>query len=90
MSATDQNQNRCNQQYQDMLSRFTKILVIGLGKLGLTVIKYVKESGFDVYGYDIKTEAIDRAEKIAEIKHAVDFVSEDFNVFIISVIYTST
>jgi UDP-N-acetyl-D-mannosaminuronate dehydrogenase len=61
MSATDQNQNRCNQQYQDMLSRFTKILVIGLGKLGLTVIKYVKESGFDVYGYDIKTEAIDRA-----------------------------
>jgi len=68
-----------------MLSRFTKILVIGLGKLGLTVIKNVKESGFDVYGYDIKTKAIDRAEKIAEIKHVVDFVSEDFNVFIISV-----
>ena len=47
MSATDQNQKRHNQQYQDMLSRFNKILVIGLGQLGLPVIKYVKERGFD-------------------------------------------
>ena len=46
MSATDQDQKRHNQQYQDMLSLFTKILVIGLGQLGLPVIKYVKERGF--------------------------------------------
>ena len=85
MSATDQNQKRHNQQYQDMLSHFTKVLVIGLGQLGLPVIKYVKERGFDAYGYDINTKAIDRAEKIAEIKPAVDFGSEDFNVFMISV-----
>jgi UDP-N-acetyl-D-mannosaminuronate dehydrogenase len=68
-----------------MLSCFTKILVIGLGQLGLPVAKYVKERGFDTYGYDINTKAIDRAGKIAEIKPAVDFGSEDFDVFIISV-----
>ena len=85
MSATDQDQKRHNQQYQDMLSRFNKILVIGLGQLGLPVIKYVKERGFDIYGYDSSANAIDRAEKIAEIKQAVDFGSEHFDVFIISV-----
>jgi UDP-N-acetyl-D-mannosaminuronic acid dehydrogenase len=85
MSATDQNQKRYIQQYKGILSPFTKILVIGLGQLGLPVIKYDKERGFDAYGYDIKTKAIDRAEKIAKIKHAVDFVSEDYDVFIISV-----
>jgi hypothetical protein len=37
MSATDQNQKRHNHQYQDMLSRFDKILVIGLGQLGFPV-----------------------------------------------------
>lgn len=31
---------------------FEKILVMGLGQLGLPVAKYVKEKGFDVYGYD--------------------------------------
>jgi UDP-N-acetyl-D-mannosaminuronic acid dehydrogenase len=85
MSATDQNQKRHNQQYQNILSRFNKILLVGLGQLGLPVIKYVKERGFDIYGYDSSANAIDRAEKIAEIKQAVDFGSEDFDVFIISV-----
>ncbi len=79
MSATDQNQKRHNPQYQDMLSRFNRILVIGLGQLGLPVAKYVKERGFDAYGYDISIKAVDRAEKIAEIKHAVDFGTEDFD-----------
>jgi UDP-N-acetylmuramoylalanine-D-glutamate ligase len=45
MSTTDQNQKRHNQQYQDMQSRFNKILVIGLGQVGLSVAKYVKERG---------------------------------------------
>jgi UDP-N-acetyl-D-mannosaminuronate dehydrogenase len=53
--------------------------------LGLTVAKYVKERGFDAYGYASSTKAIDRSEKIAEIKHGVDFGTEDFDVFIISV-----
>ncbi|MGI8833819.1 MAG: NAD(P)-dependent oxidoreductase, partial [Nitrososphaeraceae archaeon] len=42
-----------------------KILVIGLGQLGLPVAKYVKDRGFDVYGYDISTKALERAEKTA-------------------------
>ena len=68
-----------------MLSSFTKILVIGLGHLGLPLAKYVKERGFDAYGYDSSTKAINRLEKIAEIKHGVDFGTEDFDVFMISV-----
>ncbi|HEV2875680.1 MAG TPA: NAD(P)-binding domain-containing protein, partial [Nitrososphaeraceae archaeon] len=45
-----------------------KVLVIGLGQLGLPVAKYVKDRGFDVYGYDISTKALERAEKTAGIK----------------------
>jgi UDP-N-acetyl-D-mannosaminuronic acid dehydrogenase len=75
MSATNEDQKRHNQQYQDLLSRFTKILVIGLGQLGLPVIKYVKEIGFDVYGYGSSAKAIHRVEIIAEIKQAVDSVA---------------
>ena len=64
--------------------RFNKILIIGLGQLGLPVAKYVKEKGFDdVYGYDISPQAIDRAEKTAGIKKATDF--GDFDVYIICV-----
>src|SRR5918912_1531339 len=64
--------------------RFNKILVVGLGQLGLPVAKYVKEKGFnDVYGYDISPKAIDRAEKTAGIKKATDFT--DFDVYIICV-----
>ncbi|HEU4822149.1 MAG TPA: winged helix-turn-helix domain-containing protein, partial [Nitrososphaeraceae archaeon] len=48
--------------------KLDKVLVIGLGQLGLPVAKYIKERGFDVYGYDISTKALERAEKIAGIK----------------------
>ena len=34
-------------------SQFNKVLVVGLGQLGLPVARYVKERGFDTYGYDI-------------------------------------
>src|SRR5215207_2732128 len=63
--------------------QFDKILVIGLGQLGLPVAKYVKDRGFDVYGYDISTKALERAEKTAGIKKAVDF--SGFDVYIICV-----
>jgi UDP-N-acetyl-D-mannosaminuronic acid dehydrogenase len=64
--------------------RFNKILIVGLGQLGLPVAKYVKEKGFDdVYGYDISPKAIDRAEKTAGIKKATDF--SDFDVYIVCV-----
>src|ERR687884_438492 len=65
-------------------SGFNKILVVGLGQLGLPVAKYVKEKGFDdVYGYDISPKATDRAEKTAGIKKATDF--SDFDVYIVCV-----
>src|SRR5215204_6418645 len=70
----NQNQPRCS---------FHKILVIGLGQLGLPVAKYVKEKGFDVYGYDISTKALERAEKIAGIKKAINF--SGFDVYIICI-----
>lgn len=64
--------------------RFNKVLVIGLGQLGLPVAKYIKEKGFDnVYGYDISSIAMDRAEKTAGIKIANDF--SDFDVYILCV-----
>jgi UDP-N-acetyl-D-mannosaminuronate dehydrogenase len=62
---------------------FNKILVIGLGQLGLPVAKYIKGRGFDVYGYDISPKAIERAEKTAGIKEAVNF--SGFDVYIICV-----
>jgi UDP-N-acetyl-D-mannosaminuronic acid dehydrogenase len=63
----------------------TKVLIIGLGQLGLPVAKYVLQRGFDAYGYDISVRAMERAEKTSGIKRAIDFGSEDFDVFIISV-----
>src|ERR1043166_5611946 len=61
-----------------------KILVVGLGQLGLPVARFVKEKGFDdVYGYDISSKAMERAEKIAGIKKANDL--SDFDVYILCV-----
>jgi UDP-N-acetyl-D-mannosaminuronic acid dehydrogenase len=61
-----------------------KVLVVGLGQLGLPVARYVKEKGFDdVYGYDISPKAMDRAEKMAGIKMANDL--SDFDVYILCV-----
>ena len=64
--------------------RFNKVIIIGLGQLGLPVARYVKEKGFDdVYGYDISPKAMERAEKIAGIKRANDL--SDFDVYILCV-----
>jgi 3-hydroxyisobutyrate dehydrogenase-like beta-hydroxyacid dehydrogenase len=62
------------------LMQFNKVLVMGLGQLGLPVAKYVKDRGFDVYGYDISTKALERAEKTAGIKKAIGF--SGFDVYI--------
>ncbi|NAL77860.1 hypothetical protein DYY65_06390, partial [Nitrososphaera sp. AFS] len=43
---------RKQQQYRDLRVDL-KVLIVGLGQLGLPVAKYVKERGFDTYGYDI-------------------------------------
>jgi UDP-N-acetyl-D-mannosaminuronic acid dehydrogenase len=76
-------QNKENQSDFDRTISFNKILVIGLGQLGLPVAKYVKDRGFDVYGYDISTKALERAEKTAGVKKAINF--SGFDVYIICV-----
>ena len=61
-----------------------KVLIIGLGQLGLPVAKYIKEKeGFDVYGYDISSKAMDRAQTTAGIKKATNF--SDFDVYILCI-----
>jgi UDP-N-acetyl-D-mannosaminuronic acid dehydrogenase len=62
---------------------FEKILVIGLGQLGLPVAKYVKEKGFDVYGYDNNERALDNAEKQYGVKKIENF--SDIDVFIVCI-----
>jgi UDP-N-acetyl-D-mannosaminuronic acid dehydrogenase len=65
--------------------RTSRVLIIGLGQLGLPVAKYVKERGFDTYGYDIEQKALERAEKVASIKRADSLSEFDFDVYIICV-----
>jgi UDP-N-acetyl-D-mannosaminuronate dehydrogenase len=62
---------------------FDKILVIGLGQLGLPVAKYVKEKGFDVYGYDNNQLTMDNAEKQYGIKKIENF--RDVDVYMICI-----
>src|SRR5262249_5867979 len=63
----------------------SKVLIIGLGQLGLAAAKYVKERGFDTYGYDINIEAMEIAHRSAGIKQVPDFGNRDFDVYIICV-----
>lgn len=64
-----------------------KILIIGLGQLGLPVAKYIHEvgstRGLEVYGYDIREEAMDYAWRSAGIFKANNF--SDFDVYIICI-----
>src|SRR5687768_555260 len=64
-------------------SQIKKVLVIGLAQLGLPVAKYVKESGFETVGYDIKTLKMEEAEKNYGIKRIEQF--DDIDVFILCV-----
>ena len=69
---------------QQEVTQLNRILVIGLGQLGLPVAKYIKQrGGFDVYGYDISSKAMDRAQTTAGIKKATNF--SDFDVYILCI-----
>ncbi|MFY9795622.1 MAG: hypothetical protein WAK17_11435 [Candidatus Nitrosopolaris sp.] len=72
-------------QVTDLAMTFSKVLITGLGQLGLAAAKYVKERGFDTYGYDINTEAMEIAHRSAGIKPVADFGSHDFDVYVICV-----
>jgi UDP-N-acetyl-D-mannosaminuronic acid dehydrogenase len=69
--------------YDDQLRKVSKVVVIGLGQLGLPVAKYVKEKGFDTFGYDINQKTIEIAESKYGIKKTTTF--NDFDVLIICV-----
>ena len=69
--------------YDDQQGKVNKVVVIGLGQLGLPVAKYVKEKGFDTYGYDINPKAMENAESNYGIKKTTTF--KDFDVLIICV-----
>lgn len=60
-----------------------KVLVIGLGQLGLPVAKHVNDKGFDVYGYDINSESMLRAREKIGIKTTTSF--RNFDIYIICV-----
>src|SRR5919107_4150913 len=69
---------------QQEVTQLNRVLVIGLGQLGLPVAKYIKQRGeFDVYGYDISSKAMDRAHTTAGIKKATNF--SDFDVYILCI-----
>ena len=69
---------------QQEVTQLNRVLVIGLGQLGLPVAKYIKQrGGFDVYGYDISSKAMDRAQTTAGIKKAINF--SDFDVYILCI-----
>jgi len=63
--------------------QINKVLVIGLGQLGLPVAKYVKQRGFETYGYDMNSERMKQAEKNYGIKSIQQF--DDIDVFILCV-----
>ena len=64
-------------------TKLKKVLVIGLGQLGLPVAKYVNDKGFDVYGYDINSDAMIRAQEKIGLKTTSSF--RNFDIYIICV-----
>jgi UDP-N-acetyl-D-mannosaminuronate dehydrogenase len=64
--------------------KFSKILIVGLGRVGLPVAKYVKKRGFDVYGYDIDPKMMNKAEKTEGIKKATSF--DNFDAYILCIL----
>ena len=63
--------------------QINKVLVIGLGQLGLPVAKYVKQRGFETFGYYMNSERMKQAEKNFGIKSIEQF--DEIDVFILCV-----
>ena len=69
--------------HTELGSQIKKVLVIGLGQLGLPVAKYVKDRGFETFGYDSNHRRLEDAEKTHGIKSIKSF--DDIDVFILCV-----
>ena len=69
--------------HTELGSPIKKVLVIGLGQLGLPVAKYVKDRGYETFGYDINQRRVEAAEKKYGIKSIKRF--DDIDVFILCV-----
>lgn len=69
--------------HTELGSQIKKVLIIGLGQLGLPVAKYVKDRGFETFGYDINHQRVEDAEKNYGIKSIKRF--DDIDVFILCV-----
>ncbi len=67
----------------ESVSQIKKVLIIGLGQLGSPVAKYVKERGFETFGYDINPSKVESAEKKYGIKSIECF--DDIDVFILCI-----
>ena len=68
-----------------------KYLVIGLGNTGLSLLSMLKNSGFDVQGYNRPGESLEKLKSIKECKveglanfsFKVDFINEDLRAALI-------
>ena len=60
-----------------------RVLVIGLGQLGLPVAKFILSKGFDVSGYDISNETMIQAKKNTGIKTTTSF--KNFDIYIVCI-----
>jgi len=62
-----------------------KVCVVGLGEVGLPTALYIKDKGFEVWGYDISPNALRRAEergiKVGESLHKIPPI----NIYVICV-----
>ena len=64
------------------VEKFKKVLVIGLGQLGLPVAKYILDKGFETFGFDVSAEVMKLA-KTCGIKVTQNF--SDIDVFVVCI-----
>jgi UDP-N-acetyl-D-mannosaminuronic acid dehydrogenase len=63
-----------------------KVCVVGLGKIGFSTAEYVKNRGFEVFGYDIDPKAVKFSEsKGIKAFEEWDKIPSDIDIFIICI-----
>jgi len=64
--------------------KFRKVLVIGLGQVGLPVAQYARDRGFETYGFDVNPDVLEIASSQLGIKKAETFYDMDVLIICIS------